>query len=160
MLHLVSKFAEYGQETSIHQLSIYKIWNHLVFVHLLSSFGGVISDIKCGLISEGLDSTYSALAYQQSGFWLCFQYLTCTIRAILISDNKILSDMKSLGVDQRFLPVFGLEVVLISVTCVCGRARRHSLASLWVSYKWFESNRTEHVARHQGKDFLKTIHFI
>ena len=68
MLNLDSKCAQYWQKANIHELSIYKLWNHLVFVHLLSSFGGVISDIKCGLISEGLDSTYSALAYQQSGF--------------------------------------------------------------------------------------------
>ena len=33
MLNLVSECAQYVQKTSIHQLSIYKTWNHLVCVH-------------------------------------------------------------------------------------------------------------------------------
>ena len=46
MLNLVSKCAQYWQKASIRDLSIYKLRNHLEFVHLLSSFGWDISDNK------------------------------------------------------------------------------------------------------------------
>ena len=46
LLNLVSKCAQYWQKESIHVLSIYKLWNHLVFVHLLSSCCCDISDNK------------------------------------------------------------------------------------------------------------------
>ena len=45
-LNRAPKVQQYGQKTSIHQLSIYKIRNDLVFVHHLLSFCGVISDNK------------------------------------------------------------------------------------------------------------------
>ena len=47
--------------------------------------------IKCGLLSEALDFNYSAQDYQQSGFWWCCQYLTCTIPTRKRSDDVILS---------------------------------------------------------------------
>ena len=87
-------------------------WNLLVFVHLLSSFGGVISDNKVWAAHR---STWLLTV-----LWIIsrvdsecaqVQYLTCTI--ILLSDNVILSYIQSLGVNQRFL--FGLKVVLIPV---------------------------------------------
>ena len=46
MLNLVSKCAQYWQKASIHEQSIYKLLNHVVFVHLLSNFAGDISDNK------------------------------------------------------------------------------------------------------------------
>ena len=56
--------------------------------------------LKFGLLSEALDFTYSALEYQQSGFWWWFQYLTCTLSIIQLSNNVICQDMHSLGVNQ------------------------------------------------------------
>ena len=47
--------------------------------------------IKFWLISEALDFNYSAQDYQQSGFWWCCQYLTCTIPTRKLSDDVILS---------------------------------------------------------------------
>ena len=44
-----AEFCQYGTSTSIHEHhvgSIYKLQNHLVFAHLLSSFGGVIFNDK------------------------------------------------------------------------------------------------------------------
>ena len=72
--------------------------------------------IKLGLLSEALDFKYSALIYQQSGFWQCFQYLTCTIPILWAYFLVFLTlwfcqGIQSLGVNQRFL--FSLNVVLI-----------------------------------------------
>ena len=57
--------AEFGQwmcsvwKKSKHLLAIYyKLWNHLVFVHLLSGFGGDIPDNKVGLLSEALSTWF------------------------------------------------------------------------------------------------------
>ena len=45
MLTLVSERAQYGKNASIHENLLYIMKSfHLVFVHLLSSFGGVISN--------------------------------------------------------------------------------------------------------------------
>ena len=46
MHSLVSECAQYEQKASIHELSVYKLWNQLVSVHLLSRFGSDISDNK------------------------------------------------------------------------------------------------------------------
>ena len=100
--------------------SIYKLWNHLVFVHLLSSFGGVIIENKIwaalrstwffficvtvfwiisGVYSDGAFNTERAPSLLESILttWFCQDMQT----------------LQSLEVDQRFL--IGLKVVLISV---------------------------------------------
>ena len=62
--------AQHGQKTSIHELSMYKLWNHLLFAHLLKRLVVLALTIKFGLLSEALDFNYSDLPvdFQQSGF--------------------------------------------------------------------------------------------
>ena len=63
--------------------------------------GSLTIKFKFGLLSEALDMNYSALDYQQSGFWRSFQYQRGP--SLLYSFLKMWfrQDIQRLGVDQK-----------------------------------------------------------